>query len=151
MIPVYHCQRDSHRGSMAGSRTITIAFHRSRNRKTIYLTNDDRRSKTPNNPSVPPGNFSTRRCCLPGNEPNRHSCKQLRQLPTTRLPLSKLIQERCDTTTHMQFSWNSSRLFPYPPKAWQCCGCMEEFYNFEKECTFCAAIYCNDCKMIPWR
>ena len=41
--------------------------------------------------------------------------------------------------------------FPAPPKAWECCGCKQRFYNFEKQCNFCATLYCKDCKKIPWK
>lgn len=41
--------------------------------------------------------------------------------------------------------------FPAPPKAWECCGCKQKFYNFEKECNFCATLFCKDCKKIPWK
>ncbi|KAJ4988473.1 hypothetical protein SVAN01_06090 [Stagonosporopsis vannaccii] len=41
--------------------------------------------------------------------------------------------------------------FPAPPKAWECCGCKQRFYNFEKECNFCATLFCKDCKKIPWK
>lgn len=41
--------------------------------------------------------------------------------------------------------------FPAPPKAWECCGCKQKFYNFEKQCSFCATLYCKDCKKIPWK
>jgi hypothetical protein len=41
--------------------------------------------------------------------------------------------------------------FPAPPKAWECCGCKQKFYNFEKQCSFCATTYCKDCRKIPWK
>ncbi|KAF1923312.1 uncharacterized protein M421DRAFT_425968 [Didymella exigua CBS 183.55] len=41
--------------------------------------------------------------------------------------------------------------FPAPPKAWECCGCNQKFYNFEKQCNFCATLFCKDCKKIPWK
>lgn len=41
--------------------------------------------------------------------------------------------------------------FPPPPKAWECCGCKQKYYNFEKLCSFCATLYCKDCKKIPWK
>jgi hypothetical protein len=41
--------------------------------------------------------------------------------------------------------------FPAPPRAWECCGCKQKFYNFEKQCDFCATLHCKDCKKIPWK
>jgi hypothetical protein len=41
--------------------------------------------------------------------------------------------------------------FPAPPKAWECCGCRQKFYSFEKQCDFCGTLYCKDCKKIPWK
>ena len=65
---------------------------------------------------------------------------------TTEPPNSDLRQG--STMTHPEGHCDQ---FPAPPKAWECCGCKQKFYNFEKQCNFCATLYCKDCKTIPWK
>lgn len=84
-----------------------------------------------------------------GRKSRRHA--RSRQLPSKRLSCVKSIRKLPEMAVRMSYPEGFCELFPPPPRTWQCCGCEEKFYNFERECTLCATNYCKHCKTIPWK
>lgn len=89
---------------------------------------------------------STAACEFVVGQIDRSQQKILHGHTTARTPNSHRLRPK--STAHSE---GHSDLFPAPPKAWECCGCGQKFYNFEKQCDFCATLFCKDCKKIPWK